>query len=191
LNGAHARAAGRRLVTESRTDVPGKRRAFWAVVLAGVGLDLVTKAAAFVHLPSGGEARTLIPGFLDLMRSTNTGGAFGLLRDSGILLGLLSVAAVGAIVWFAFTAAAGTAGRWGLSLVLAGAVGNLWDRVLHSHVRDFISVYVRVGGRDWRWPTFNVADIWICVGVGLLLLASFAGSDGSGRRPSKAAGGSD
>jgi lipoprotein signal peptidase len=184
----HARAAGKRLVTGSRTHAPGWRPAFWATVFAGVGLDLATKALAFARLPPAGETRVLVPGFLELMRSTNTGAAFGILRDSGIVLGLLSVAAVGAILWFAFTAAAGAAGRWGLALVLAGAVGNLWDRALHGHVRDFISVYVRAGGNDWRWPTFNVADIWICVGVGLLLLASFAGSDGSGRTPSKAAG---
>jgi lipoprotein signal peptidase len=175
------------LVTETRTGVPGSQPAFWAVVFVGVGLDLATKSAAFTHLPAGSEARTVVPGFLDLIRSTNTGGAFGLLRDNGIVLGLLSVAAVGAIVWFAFTAAAGTAGRWGLSLVLAGAVGNLWNRMREGYVQDFISVYIRAGGREWRWPTFNVADIWICVGVGLLLLASFAGSDGPGRKPSTAA----
>ena len=48
----------------------------------------------------------------------------------------------------------------GLSLILGGALGNLWDRILYGHVVDFISVYYQ----DWHWPTFNIADAAISVG---------------------------
>lgn len=53
-----------------------------------------------------------------------------------------------------------------LGIVLAGAGGNLWDRIFHHSVRDFIDVHIK----NYHWPTFNVADILICVGVGLLIL---------------------
>jgi signal peptidase II len=56
-----------------------------------------------------------------------------------------------------------------LSLILAGALGNLYDRLNHGYVIDFIEVYFR----DYRWPSFNIADSAITVGVGLLILQIF------------------
>lgn len=61
-----------------------------------------------------------------------------------------------------------TALRWGLPLVLGGALGNLVDRIRYGHVIDFIDFYGVWGGGPHHWPTFNVADISICVGVGLM-----------------------
>jgi signal peptidase II len=63
-----------------------------------------------------------------------------------------------------------TALRWGLPLVLGGALGNFIDRVRYGHVIDFIDVYLVWGGNPHHWPTFNVADISICVGVGLMAI---------------------
>ncbi len=51
-------------------------------------------------------------------------------------------------------------------MILSGAIGNLWDRIFHHHVRDFIDVHLGMG---YHWPTFNIADSLICVGVGLVL----------------------
>jgi signal peptidase II len=56
--------------------------------------------------------------------------------------------------------------RLALALVLSGALGNMWDRVLRGYVTDFLLVYVG----DYQWPVFNVADSAICVGAGLLLI---------------------
>jgi signal peptidase II len=52
-----------------------------------------------------------------------------------------------------------------LSLILGGAIGNLWDRILHGWVTDFLLVYYK----QWEWPSFNVADSAICVGAVLLI----------------------
>jgi signal peptidase II len=56
--------------------------------------------------------------------------------------------------------------RLALALVLSGALGNMWDRVLRGYVTDFLLVYIG----DYQWPVFNVADSAICVGAGLLLI---------------------
>lgn len=58
--------------------------------------------------------------------------------------------------------------KWALPLVLAGALGNLVDRIRHQHVIDFIDAFVIKDGKASHWPTFNVADIWIVAGVILM-----------------------
>jgi len=58
--------------------------------------------------------------------------------------------------------------RRGLALVLGGALGNLADRIRFGHVVDFIDAYALIGGRQMHWPTFNVADVAIALGVGLM-----------------------
>jgi signal peptidase II len=58
--------------------------------------------------------------------------------------------------------------KWALPLVLAGAIGNLVDRIRHQHVIDFIDAFMIKEGRASHWPTFNVADIWIVAGVILM-----------------------
>src|SRR5262249_8122936 len=60
--------------------------------------------------------------------------------------------------------------KWGLPLALGGPMGNLPDRIRHGWVVDFIDPSVRGGGRDHHWPTFNVADIAIVIGVGLMAI---------------------
>ena len=59
-----------------------------------------------------------------------------------------------------------TATGVGLSLILGGAIGNLWDRVTSHRVVDFLLFYIG----KYQWPAFNVADSCICIGAGLLLL---------------------
>ena len=64
----------------------------------------------------------------------------------------------------------------GLGLVCAGALGNLWDRFLFNGVRDFIkftSSLLEPFMRGGEWPTFNLADVWICVGIPLILIGDF------------------
>src|SRR5439155_4335250 len=65
--------------------------------------------------------------------------------------------------------------KWGLPLVLGGALGNVFDRIHYGWVIDFIDVHVVRGGIEHHWPTFNVADIAICVGVGLMAVDMMVG----------------
>lgn len=59
------------------------------------------------------------------------------------------------------------------ALVIGGALGNLCDRLVHGFVVDFIDFYVG----DWHWPTFNIADMAICVGAALIILDSCINTD--------------
>ena len=121
----------------------------------------------------------LIKGNLDFVLAKNRGGAWGLLQDTPEYVRrpfflLVSALAITFIVSLYRRLAPGQrALRWGLPLVLGGALGNLVDRIRYSHVIDFIHAHMKWGGRDHSWPTFNVADIAICVGVGLMAIDMF------------------
>jgi signal peptidase II len=147
---------------------------------------------------------TLIEDHLSLTLAYNPGGAWGLLTDQSEdirkpFFVFVSVAAILFIVSLYGRLAPGQkALTWGLPLVLGGALGNLADRITRSQVIDFIDYradWVRsmnevvaryVGG--WsvtdHWPTFNVADIAICVGVGLMAVDMITSRRGA--RPSGA-----
>jgi signal peptidase II len=114
----------------------------------------------------------IIPGFFRLTHTENTGAAFSLFADSpshwktALLIGfsLLAMVIVTVLLWkqtraFTMTGVA-------LSLILGGAVGNLWDRVASGRVVDFLLFYVK----RYEWPVFNFADSAIVVGAGLLVL---------------------
>jgi signal peptidase II len=134
--------------------------------LVVVAVDQWSKALVEVHLPLY-AAHPLAPGWLNLTHIRNTGVAFGLLsgRNSSLGLAVLGlIALVLVVVYFAFTH---TRDRWllaALSLVLGGAVGNLMDRIMSGAVTDFLDVYVGPS----HWPSFNVADSAITVGIALL-----------------------
>lgn len=132
-----------------------------AVVLA---LDVAAKAAVRDSLVPG-EERDLVLGF-DLTRVTNDGIAFGLFGDTGALVILVTVVALGAVLaWFAL--AAPRPGLWlGVGLLLGGAAGNLLDRLGDERVTDFLDPPL--------WPAFNVADVAITAGVAVLVLIALA-----------------
>lgn len=112
--------------------------------------------------------------FFDLVRFHNTGAAFSLLADAAgwqhwLFTGIASFVSVG-IVWYLWSLPARGCRTLsaGLALVLAGAVGNLIDRVLRGYVVDFLAFYYK----DLAWPAFNVADSAITVGVACIIFDS-------------------
>lgn len=151
---------------------------FAAVSTITTVLDLGSKAwASRTFEPESAPPHiTVVPGFMNLTLSHNPGAAWGMLHDAPTRVRLpffigVSVLAVGVVVlMFRKARPEQRALRWGLPLVLGGALGNLVDRVRFSYVVDFIQVYARWGGQEHYWPTFNVADVAICIGVGLLML---------------------
>ena len=105
----------------------------------------------------------------------NPGAAFGILSDEsgwqvGLLAGVSMLAAVGLVLWIWLYREESLYSLFPLVLVLAGAIGNGIDRVRFGFVVDFISLYYE----RWSWPTFNVADLVISLGVLLLILKSFS-----------------
>lgn len=115
--------------------------------------------------------RPFIPGVINFHYAENCGAAFGMLRSApGWLRALVfGVAAIGASIVLTAMFVRGAGGKpfaAAVPLILSGAIGNLSDRVRHGFVVDFIQVDPRL----FEYPTFNVADIAITVGVGLLLI---------------------
>ena len=121
------------------------------------------------------DSYTLIPGIFDIVRSQNRGVAFGLFNDSTsqwrtTLLVVASVAAVGLVsVMLWNTSRLDRLSVCGLSLILGGAVGNVFDRIVKGQVTDFLDFYLG----NFHWYTFNLGDSAIVVGSGLLLLHLF------------------
>ena len=141
-----------------------------ASVIAG---DLLTKSLAF-HGANLRRPYVIIPNFFDLSRSENRGGVFGIGQGHVVLFILFTLVASAVILWAVYRY--GRTSCWltfGLGCVFGGAMGNLWDRLALGYVRDFIHCFI---GR-YHWPTFNIADSAICVGVALLVIHSFSTPD--------------
>ncbi len=160
------------------TTTPARRRPdrgdvvlFSAITLAGAGLDLWSKYAVFAWL--GGKIipeHSLIDGFLQFIVRENTGAAFSVLAGKTWLFVAISVVAL--VVVNGMFVRGKLHPRLMVAAVAclnAGILGNLYDRLFNDgRVRDFIDVYIG----DHHWPTFNVADSLLCIGVGLLILLS-------------------
>ncbi len=145
--------------------------------------DLGTKIWAERALQQGDVPlpRTIIKGVFGFMLAKNKGGAWGLLQNhpEKIRKPFFVVVSVLAIVFIVSLYRRlhpnQRALRWGLPLVLGGALGNLADRIRYGHVIDFIDVQATWESLPHHWPTFNVADIAICVGVALMAVDMLSG----------------
>jgi signal peptidase II len=147
------------------------RTVYLLIALIVVLLDRWTKyivarrIALYAHIQ-------VIPGVFRLTHTENTGAAFSLFADSNspwktdmlIAFSVLALVVVSILLWKNHHAHLLTGVA--LSLILGGAIGNLWDRVVSGRVVDFLLFYI---GR-YQWPVFNLADSAIVVGAGLLVL---------------------
>ncbi len=138
-----------------------------AIVVADQATKMLVKSRLPLH-----ESVTVIPGFFDLTHVRNTGAAFGMLNNIDFpykpaVMVVVALVALGAVASYALTLpSTQRVARYGLALILGGAVGNLIDRATMGYVVDFVDVYWR-GVHFWA---FNVADSAITVGVALMLL---------------------
>lgn len=170
---------------------PSPSYVFLAIVaLASLVADVVTKGWAEHHLDGLPGTSEIRKNHLTLLLAKNRGGAWGLLQSTSENVRrpfflLVSVAAI-AFIMTLYRRLQGhqRALKWGLPLVLGGALGNVFDRIRYGHVIDFIDAHTVYPaflsrllkeplGVDHHWPTFNVADIAICVGVGLMAIDMF------------------
>jgi len=141
---------------------------FYGPAAGMVLADQLTKLAARGCLKPDQPVR-LIPGFLDLKLSYNSGAAFGVLPDWAPLFIIMAIVAVFAIVRLRRATGRSRVLAAGLGLLMGGALGNLIDRVASPtrEVTDFLSFHVTVGGKMYAWPTFNLADIGIVAGAAM------------------------
>lgn len=136
---------------------------FWLVVCLVVALDQATKAAVRTCVPKG--RHTLVPGLLDVRLVHNTGAAFSLGEGAGLLFVIVAVVVVAlalVVVWrqddlpLSVTVS--------ISCVAGGGIGNMVDRILFGYVTDFLATTFV------DFPVFNVADVFVTVGVAATLV---------------------
>jgi signal peptidase II len=146
------------------------RKYHFFIALAIIVLDRVTKWTIARRL-SLHESIPVIPGFFKIVHAENPGAAFGIFADSPsewkvvMLIGfsLIALLIVSTLLWKNSHSLSSTG--IGLSLILGGAIGNLWDRVVSRRVVDFFLFYIG----QYQWPAFNIADSAIVVGACLLV----------------------
>ena len=152
------------------------RRLHWLLAISAllVIADRLTKIWVGKHIPLGG-AIPLIPNVLRITHWTNEGAAFSLFADSAspntVRWALISFSLLAALIVLIALIRLGsriTLTTVALALILAGALGNVHDRIAYGSVIDFIEVHIFT----YHWPDFNVADSSIVIGAGLLMLDS-------------------
>jgi signal peptidase II len=143
---------------------------FWSLMIGGLALDLWSKKAVFNWLEPH-ETFPIIDGFLRLIIAINNGAAFNLFAGKPYFLAIISIIAiVGILTVFLFSGGMNKLIHIALGLFAAGVCGNLYDRLFNNgSVRDFIDAY----WGTYHWPTFNLADSLLCIGVGLLIISTF------------------
>ena len=131
--------------------------------------DRLTKAWIVANVEVG-EKIPVLGDFLQIWHTENQGAAFGLLPGAATIFALVGVVTVVVVIWIHLTGRlAGTTAAVLLGMVLGGTMGNLIDRALNGKVVDWVSV----GIGALRWPTFNVADASVVLGiVGLVVYLS-------------------
>jgi signal peptidase II len=151
------------------------------IALVVVLLDRWTKHIVAQRIPLYSHIQ-VIPGFFRLTHTENTGAAFSLFADSpapwktALLIAFSGIALVVVSVLLWNNHHAHTATGIGLSLIMGGALGNLWDRLARGRVVDFLLFYYK----RYQWPVFNLADSAIVIGAGLLVLEILFHKSGGG-----------
>lgn len=147
------------------------RATYFLLAAVIVALDRWTKHLATTRIALYAHIQ-IIPGFFRLTHTENTGAAFSLFADSpahwktALLIGFSVIAMAVVVVLLWKQSQPLTMTGIALALILGGAAGNLWDRIAHGRVVDFLLLYVK----HYQWPVFNLADSSIVIGACLLAL---------------------
>ena len=133
------------------------------IALAAVAADRITKALAVRLSPDGAP---LIPHVLNASLASNTGMAFSMFTGQTLALSVATIVLVLVlVVWLLARPDAPGCLRMGLWFIVGGGLGNLFDRIVYGYVVEFLELAFV------RFAVFNVADICICLGAGLAVLA--------------------
>ena len=146
------------------------RKYFLLIAVLVLMLDRIAKWVIASNIALH-DSFVVIPGFFRLTHVENTGAAFGLFAESAaqwkvgalVTFSVLALIVVSALLWRNGHSLSTT--TIALSLILGGAMGNLWDRMMSGHVVDFLDFYVG----SYHWPAFNIADSAIVIGAVLLV----------------------
>jgi signal peptidase II len=152
----------------------GQLRWLW-IAVAVIVSDFVCKFLAVKYL-SYGIPKKIFPGF-ELTLLHNYGAAFSFLDSQPgwqvfVLAAIAVIVSLVILVWIARLDRKDNLMAIGLCLILGGALGNLYDRLVYGYVVDFIDVYFK----SYHWPAFNIADTGICIGAFFVILATLFNS---------------
>lgn len=147
---------------------------FWMLLaLLGFMADQATKLY-FVRAFEPGQVSPVFPGF-NLVLAYNRGAAFSFLAQAGgwqvFFFSALAIAIIVGLVVLLWRYNSLKLFSLSMALILSGALGNLVDRLLYGYVIDFLDFYVN----HLHWPAFNLADTFICIGAGLMILDELKG----------------
>lgn len=150
---------------------------WWWLILLLIVLDQLTKQLVHQQMALY-DSIELLP-FFNLTYVRNYGAAFSFLSDAGgwqrwFFTGIAVGISVVIAIWMSRLNRSQTKLSLALSLVLAGAIGNLIDRSVYGYVIDFFHLYYQ----NWHYPAFNIADSVICIGAALLIWDSFSSDSG-------------
>lgn len=146
---------------------------FVIAAVSGVVVDILSKWIVFSKLDEYDKV-ILIPGLINILQSRNEGVVFGLFPGKTNVFVIFSIIAIAVIIYiYVKSDKEFFVSNLALGLVLAGAIGNLWDRIWYGYVRDFIDLHI---GDKYHWPTFNIADSLICIGISFMIFTSFSAS---------------
>lgn len=150
---------------------------WWWLILLLIVLDQLTKQLVHQQMALY-DSIELLP-FFNLTYVRNYGAAFSFLSDAGgwqrwFFTGIAVGISVVIAIWMSRLNRSQTKLSLALSLVLAGAIGNLIDRSIYGYVIDFFHLYYQ----NWHYPAFNIADSVICIGAALLIWDSFSSDSG-------------
>ncbi len=160
-------------VDDSHQRPPMRRPLRWLwLAVAVIVLDLATKYAAS-HFLSYAQPVEVLP-FFNLTLLHNTGAAFSFLSEAGgwqkyFFVALAAVFSVVLAVWLTRLKPSQYLVATALALIIGGAIGNLYDRLTHGYVIDFVHLFYQ----NWNYPAFNIADSAIVLGAILLIIDSF------------------
>ena len=149
---------------------PAALASFFLTAILGLGLDLWTKHLAVQRL--SGELATryeVVPGWLEFTFIKNEGAVFGLGQGRWALFIAVSIAAILFLTYLFVSSGRQHLYQFILGMLMAGVLGNMYDRIVYGHVRDMIHILSQWGLFPW---VFNVADVLLCTGVGMMVLYS-------------------
>lgn len=148
-------------------------RWLWLAVVVFL-VDYLTKVWVVAAIPLGWQHRIEVLPIFNLLYVRNYGAAFSFLSDpGGLQRWLFSAIAIGVCLLLAFwmrrSSAKEKLTNVAYALIIGGAIGNLFDRLIHGFVIDFLDFHIG----NYHWPSFNVADSAICIGAALIILDGF------------------
>ena len=146
------------------------------LTLVVILLDMISKYIVS-RLLIVNESVMIIKNFFNITYVRNTGAAFSIFSGNTFLVMIVSfIIIIGIILYISKNKPSNKIDKISYSLILGGAIGNFIDRIIYGYVRDFIEIDIF----GWDYPIFNLADVFVVVGVILLVIATWRGRNDRG-----------